>query len=98
MDCVALIETVGSGDQTYCATTNGPDGTFVPAHSYFCPGGWEIGAFDPSGGDDTPGAANPCSVSVTLSEIRIDQPGADDDEYFELAGTRATLWTVSPIW
>ncbi|MBT8062337.1 MAG: lamin tail domain-containing protein [Gammaproteobacteria bacterium] len=62
-DCVALIESVGSGDQVYCATGNGPDGSFVPAHSYFCPGGWEIGAFDPVAGDDTPGSANTCGDS-----------------------------------
>ncbi len=87
MDCVALIETVGSGDRTYCGTTNGPDGTFVPGHSFLCPDGWRIGPFSPAGGDDTPGAPNPCQVSVMLSEIRIDQPGADNDEYFELTGS-----------
>ncbi len=99
-DCVALIETVGSGEETYCATTNGPDGTFVPSHSYDCPAGWEIGAFAPLGTDDTPGTANPCVgvTSITLNEIRTDQPitradgsidggGDDADEYFELAGT-----------
>ena len=89
VDCVALVETVGSGEQIYCATTLGPDGTFVPAHAFRCPAGWEIGVFDPSGGTDTPGAANPCTggVTVELSEIRIDQPSSDNDEYFELAGT-----------
>ncbi len=87
LDCVALIETVGSGDLTYCADSVGPDGSFVPAHVMDCPGGFQIGAFDPSGGDDTPGAANSCGqVVVSINEIRIDQPSSDNDEYFELAG------------
>ncbi len=86
VSCVALVESVGSGELTYCATSNGPDGTFVPGHSFLCAEGWRTGAFDPAGGDDTPGAANACAPSVALSEIRIDQPGGDDDEYFELAG------------
>ena len=90
VDCLALVETVGSGEQIYCATTNGPDGTFVPGHSLLCPTGWETGAFDPVGGDDTPGAANSCAPDVVLSEIRIDQPGGDDDEYLELAGAPGT--------
>ena len=38
--------------------------------------------------------------SVVINEIRIDQPGLDDDEYFELAGTPGTslagMWYVSP--
>ncbi len=87
VDCVALIETVGSGDQTYCTATVGPDGSFVPAHAFFCPAGWQIGAFDPSGGSDTPGAANACpQAEASINEIRIDQPGSDLDEYFELTG------------
>ena len=28
--------------------------------------------------------------TVTISEIRIDQPGSDNDEYFELAGAPGT--------
>ncbi|MEM7585079.1 MAG: hypothetical protein AAF560_16935 [Acidobacteriota bacterium] len=87
-DCVALIESTTSGEETYCATTNGPDGSFVPGHSYFCPSGWEIGAFSPLGEDDTPGTANPCAgvTSVTLNEIRLDDPDGQE-EYFELSGT-----------
>ncbi len=61
VDCLALIETPGSGEQVYCATQLGPDGSFVPGHAIRCPGGWEIGAFDPVAGDDTPGAPNACS-------------------------------------
>ena len=37
--------------------------------------------------------------SVVINEIRIDQPGLDDDEYFELAGTPGTslagMWYVT---
>ncbi len=93
LDCLALIETVGSGDLTYCAVTAGPDGSFVPGHVFNCPGGWEIGAFNPSGGQDTPGASNACApppVAVDINELRIDQPGSDNDEYFELAGSAGT--------
>ncbi len=87
VDCVALVETPGSGDQIYCSTTVGPDGNFVPAHSFTCSDGWHIGLYDPAGGDDTPGSPNACpGPAISISEIRIDQPGADNDEYFELAG------------
>ncbi len=60
IDCVALVETVGSGDQIYCGETVGPDGTFVPGHAYRCTpdGTWTIGLFDTGGGTDTVGAAN----------------------------------------
>ncbi|MEM7352601.1 MAG: hypothetical protein AAF657_17505 [Acidobacteriota bacterium] len=88
-DCLALIENAGAGELTYCATTLGPDDTFVPGHPILCPGGWEIGAFTPLGADDTPGTANACTgvTSVAINEIRIDQTGdPDGDEYFELLG------------
>jgi predicted extracellular nuclease len=62
VDCVALVETEGSGDQVYCETTVGPDGSYVPGHAYACYGDWMIGAFDPEGGVDTPGAENDCEV------------------------------------
>jgi predicted extracellular nuclease len=63
VDCVALIEKAGSGDQTYCSTTVGPeDGLYVPGHVFWCDDGWHIGPFDPIGGDDTPGTANPCGT------------------------------------
>lgn len=61
VDCVALVETVGSGDEIYCATTVGPDGSFVPGHTHVCPAsGWEIATFA-LGVDDTPGAENICA-------------------------------------
>lgn len=61
IDSVALLETVGTGDLVYSATTVGPDGTFVPAHVFRDPDGtgpFMIGAFDLSVGQDTPGTAN----------------------------------------
>jgi len=61
VDCVALVGTVGSGDLIYCSKTVGPDGTFVPGHVYRCGDVWNIGAFDPAGGNDTPSAANSCT-------------------------------------
>jgi len=73
LDSVALVETVGSGDQIYSATTAGPDGTFVPGQVYRCTGGWEIGDFSPLGSTDTPGAPNPCEapppVELVINEI-----------------------------
>lgn len=68
VDSVALIETVGSGDQVYSETTVGPDGTFVPGHAYRSPDGdgdWEIGDF--GGSDDTPGAANPEPIEALVA-------------------------------
>ncbi|NNF07730.1 MAG: T9SS type A sorting domain-containing protein [Candidatus Eisenbacteria bacterium] len=60
VDDVALIETVGSGELVYSATTNGPDGSFVPAHSYRCSdtAAWMIGNFGDSA-FDTPDGVNP---------------------------------------
>ena len=85
LDCVALVETVGSGEQVYCDSQVGPDGSFVPGHAINCPAGWVVGEFDTAAGDDTPGASNDCGLSI--NEIRIDQSGSDVDEYFELSGS-----------
>ncbi len=76
VDSVALIETVGSGDRVYSATTVGPDGPFVPGHVYLCESGWLIGSFDPAGGQDTPGAANNCAPPVPTLIHDIQGPGA----------------------
>ena len=46
---------------TYSPNTVGPDGSAVPGHVFRCDESFEIGAFDPVGGDDTPGAANDCA-------------------------------------
>ncbi|HVS16403.1 MAG TPA: lamin tail domain-containing protein [Thermoanaerobaculia bacterium] len=88
-DCVALLQSTVSGERTYCSTAVGPDGSFVPGHVLLCPEGWQIGPFDPAGGVDTPGGPNACGpqIAARLSEIRIDQTGTDNDEYFELEGT-----------
>ena len=64
LDAVSLVETPGSGDAFYASQLGGqnvgPDGTFVPA--YVCRDGADfvIGAFDPIGGNDTPGSENSC--------------------------------------
>lgn len=60
VDSIALVETPDSGEAFYSAVTLGPDGNFVPGHSFNCPDGWQIGSFDPADGTDTPGANNPC--------------------------------------
>jgi predicted extracellular nuclease len=90
LDLIALIKEENpplGTEYHYGPPTVGPDGSFVPGHAFNCDGVWLIGAFNPDGGDDTPGAVNNCPApDVKISEIRIDQPGADNDEYFELAG------------
>ena len=57
VDSVALVGTAAS-ELVYSSTVVGPDGTFVPGHVYDCADGWLIGPFDPTVGDDTPGADN----------------------------------------
>ncbi len=57
VDSVALVGSA-PGDRVYSPTVVGPDGTFVPGHIYDCADGWLIGPFDPTVGDDTPGADN----------------------------------------
>lgn len=73
VDEVALLENAvpGCGTPTadaepvYSLITVGPDGTFAPGHVYWCPDTnvWAIGPFNPIGGLDTPGAANPSCAS-----------------------------------
>ena len=84
-DSVSLVEDPVGGEQFYSNTQVGPDGNFVPAHVFRCGSGFEIGDFG-LGVDDTPGVANSCPAVLQISEIRIDQPGVDNDEYFELSG------------
>lgn len=68
LDAVGLIEESmpPSGEWAYSelGPLVGPDGTFLPGHVYREPDGgtWQIGQFDPLGGDDTPGAANPTVI------------------------------------
>jgi hypothetical protein len=95
VDLIALVEEANPPTGTeyhYGPPSVGPDGEFVPGHAFFCPGGWQIGAFNPAGGDDTPGSANDCPTpgAVVINEVRIDQPSTDDDEYFELSGSPGT--------
>ncbi|RME93248.1 MAG: PEP-CTERM sorting domain-containing protein [Verrucomicrobia bacterium] len=70
LDAVALLETTETPPTTTewaypsLGGSVGPDGTFVPGHVYRSPDGgtWEVGQYDPAGGDDTPGAANPAPI------------------------------------
>jgi hypothetical protein len=65
VDCIALVETPGSGDLTYCGATVGPDGPYAVAHALVCDGYWNVGDFDLCA-LDTPGFANvdACVVST----------------------------------
>ncbi len=90
-DSVALVESLDSigTERYYSATVVGPDGSFVPGHAFVCDGSWQIGLFDPVGGDDTPGAANACgvvepNVDVVINEVDSDTPSTDAAEFVEL--------------
>ena len=97
LDCFALLKNAtpdGNSDEYYyCDETVGPDSGFVPGHAYRCEDTRELraGAFD-LGIDDSPGEANAeCGGGggggeLMITEIRIDQPSSDTDEYFELMG------------
>jgi len=75
--CVALYGPESS-DLVYCSTVVGPDGaTDVPGHVYRCSVGWQIGQFDPVGGDDTPGAINgDCVTAVRVSSLAASPGGS----------------------
>ncbi|MFK8014279.1 MAG: endonuclease/exonuclease/phosphatase family protein [Gammaproteobacteria bacterium] len=76
LDRIAVIEQDNPPTATefhYGPPTVGPDGTFAPAHVKRCPDGdsFDIGAFDPVGGSDTPGAANSCATATTFTIAQI---------------------------
>jgi len=83
-------------DFYYSTTTVGPDGGLAPSAAWLCANQalWIAGSSDPflSGSTDTPGAANAaCALTGTrISEVRIDETGTDNSEYFELAGAPGT--------
>ncbi len=91
VDSIALVETPDSGEAFYGAVTLGPDGRFVPGHSFNCPDGWQIGLFDPAQNSDTPGVNNPCQsddpvdptnpqvTERTIPEIQSDQASSPFD-------------------
>ena len=74
LDCISLVEATvppAGGEFPYCTTILGPDGPFVPSHSYRLPNGlmaWNIGQFDPADpvANDTPGASNVAPLPVEL--------------------------------
>jgi hypothetical protein len=83
VDEVALVEFAtpacgvpAAGDESvYSTVLVGPDGGFAPGHVYWCPDTnvWAIGPFNPVGGLDTPGSANPsCALPppVISHELR----------------------------
>ena len=103
VDSVAIVSSQSpdgtTSDFVYSSTRVGPDGTTSPSYIRRClnTGTWQVGAADLTVAGDTPGAANPtCSVggeAVRISEVRVDMPGADDNEYFELQGPPGTVLT-----
>lgn len=63
----------------------------MPGHVYRGAKGWNIGGFEP-GTTDTAGTPNPGLAlrGLMISEIRVDQPGRDADQYFEISGPAGT--------
>ncbi len=98
---VALVNNLSPNGITseyyYSPTVVGPDGTSTPSQAWLCNDtlAWNVGQFDPAALTDTVGVLNPdCEITgndtLQINEIRIDQSGADDDEYFELSGPNGT--------
>ena len=92
---VALVQVATpdgtTADFVYSSNRVGPDGSTSPSQVWLCADSntWRIGSSDTTLGTDSPGAANPTcgsGVAIRLSEIRIDQPGTDNDEYIEIEG------------
>lgn len=67
---VAVIGTdyPNTGDLVYSDVQVGPDGDFVPGYIYLTDAGWQIGQFDASGAEDTPGEINP-GYTVDISRL-----------------------------
>jgi hypothetical protein len=92
---IAVLETSSpngvASDYFYSTATVGPEGSSAPAAAWRCASTeqWIIGTLDPYAGVDSPGAANQLCApqGVIINEIRIDQVGTDNDEYFELKGS-----------
>ncbi len=101
LDSVALVAVTEpdgiTADFYYSDVVVGPDAGAVPGHIWRCVNTllWNIGPYDPLDGADTPGAPNPeCAGGggdILISEVRIDHPGSDVDEYFELVGEPGTV-------
>lgn len=99
IDAVALIETLGSGDRVYSSTQVGPDGSFVPGHVFRDVDGggdFQIGAFDPVGGDDTPGTTN-IGGSVPPTLVAINQIQGSGDESPLVGSTVTTTGIVTKL-
>ncbi|MEM8598433.1 MAG: lamin tail domain-containing protein [Bacteroidota bacterium] len=107
-DAVALIETVGSGDQVYATalggTDVGPNGSFVPSHVYRDAAtlAWVIGEFDPSASNDTPGATNTPPSSDTRVFFGAATGAADEGDgtvtlTVSIAGPDATVATTADV-
>lgn len=84
----------------YGPPTVGPDGAFVPGHVFQCEDGWRIGPFDPTGGDDTPGAANACETEPpppTIAKIHeIQGSGLTSPLLGQSATVEAVVTAVKP--
>ncbi|MEE9294419.1 MAG: DUF4215 domain-containing protein [Phycisphaerae bacterium] len=82
LDCISVIEAVGSGDKVYCGAILGPDSIsgFGPRHVQRCAdhdGQWQIGThFIPDGGD-TPGDPNACGACCLAEGCTDDRASRD---------------------
>ena len=101
LDRIAVIEEDNPPTNTefhYGPPTVGPDGTFVPGHVKRCPdgGAFEIGAFNPSGGSDTPGAANACDTAIALTIPQIQGAAHVSPQLGVRALTSGVVTAVTP--
>jgi hypothetical protein len=101
IDSVALIEN-GSPDgfnneYFYSDFTIGPINNLPPQHAWTCndDGSWRAGDDALGGENENPGSLNAdCGGGnggdIVISEIRIDQPSSDVDEFVEIRGPAGT--------
>lgn len=71
VDAVALLNSIGSGDQVYSSNLVGPVDSSVPLHVLRSPdisGNWQVGPADPAAGQDSPGTANSPAAAVAVTE------------------------------
>ena len=98
VDSIALVEDLGRRRLHLLRQHRRPRRPFVPGHVYRLS---PTASAHRSGSSTPPWATTPPaipttapSIDVAINEVRIDQPGADNDEYFELVGDPGAPSTV----
>jgi endonuclease/exonuclease/phosphatase family metal-dependent hydrolase len=88
-DSCAAAGGLYQGDDTTCGAVNCPSGACCFAQT--CNDGSAEGTCIDSGGiylgDDSTCTVETCEVSILINELRIDSPGATDEEFVEIIGS-----------